>query len=154
MSICWIAVIFYFSSQSYYEQTIIPQLQSWLPAKELRERVPDLVISYDHVYVNAKKNPYGFIEFIFRKLSHLFVYAVLGCFFMLLFRFRIAKNWLSILFTLVLCMVVAGLDEVNQLDAVKRTPSIVDVGIDAAGAMIGVMVALLVQRIYARNKRE
>jgi VanZ family protein len=76
-----------------------------------------------------------FYDFLFKKLAHMFVYAVL---FLLLFRAVNAdnqgvKNWkVPILLTLM----YACLDEFHQVFTPNRHPSPVDIGYDMLGASV------------------
>lgn len=76
-----------------------------------------------------------FYDFIFKKLAHMFVYAVL---FFLLFRAVNAenpgvKNWkVPILLTLM----YACLDEFHQVFTPNRRPSPIDIGYDMLGASV------------------
>jgi VanZ family protein len=83
------------------------------------------------------------IHFIVRKCAHLSEYAILA---LLLFRAAICvtnrKRSLSILYASVWigCLVVATLDEFHQTFVASRGPSIRDIMIDSAGAIVGLLI--------------
>jgi VanZ family protein len=145
-ALVWIAVIFHFSSQPYQEQTIIPELRSKLSEEQVRERMPDITIHYLHSEINAKQQPFHFLEFLFRKSAHLFVYGMLGALLFLALRpFQLRALGRGVI-VLEIGAVVAVLDEINQSRSLFRTGVPQDVLIDLAGVVLGMFVAGVVGR--------
>lgn len=81
-------------------------------------------------------------EFSIRKLAHFSEYALLGFFFYVFFRTFDKKVWMTLLFTLAVCVPYAMLDEWHQSFVPGRGPGVVDVLIDSLGAFCGALVAL------------
>jgi len=84
----------------------------------------------------------GMADYIFKKLSHMTVYA--GFYFLLhravnMDNKSIKTNWYA---PFILTFLYASSDEIHQIFTPKRTPSPIDVGFD----MIGASIAFL--RIY------
>jgi VanZ family protein len=78
----------------------------------------------------------SFYDFIFKKLSHIFVYGVL---YFLIYRGlgfqkmdKKQRWWVAFLF----CAFYASMDEVHQWFTPNRSPTIRDVGYDLLGASI------------------
>lgn len=153
----WIAVIFMFSSQSYQKQSIQPLLHRALSAQTAERVLPKVDFSYDHRNYSSGENPFGLIEFLFRKGAHLFVYAMLAVLtatMLNVFRIRGAS---LVLLPLLLAAVVAVLDEFNQRYSANRTPAYQDVIVDLTGASAGLLlffgIRLLVRRYKSPSRR-
>lgn len=77
------------------------------------------------------------LDFIFKKLAHIFVYAVL---YILYYRAinekRKQKEWLL---PLVLTIAYAISDEIHQTFVASRTPTLRDVGFDTLGAVVAML---------------
>ncbi|WP_164545779.1 VanZ family protein [Paenibacillus albus] len=150
----WVALILHFSSQSYQAQTIKPFLQQHFNENHVRAALPDITIHYNHGVTSAKLDPYGFIEFIFRKSAHLFVYGMLA---IVLYVTLIPLRWKAVyrfFGALVALVVVASFDEWNQLSSVQRTGTYRDVIVDLAGGTIFLLLALTLGRgiSYIRSR--
>ena len=76
-----------------------------------------------------------------RKVIHATVYFVLAFFIMIIFSILFEHNnyLLSVLISLILCIIFAGTDEFHQTFVNGRTGQLLDVIIDSAGAVIGIM---------------
>lgn len=148
----WIGLIFYFSSQPYKEQSIQPLLERSVSLEKAKEVLPDVTVHYRNISIAAHKEPYQFIEFFFRKGSHMFVYgmlAVLG--FAALYLY---KQHLLVKLYIVLCLVasIAMLDEWNQGRSNGRTSAVQDVGIDLTGSVIALGLAVVWYLIRKRKE--
>ncbi|SFE77798.1 VanZ like family protein [Paenibacillus algorifonticola] len=140
----WILFVFHLSSQSFDQQTIRPKLQAWIGQEQLIRILPDLSITYLGKTIEAKANPYHFVEFIFRKSAHLFVYAMLGAIWFMLLRVVMKGRLLApAMLSLLAAVSLAALDERNQLTSLNRTGNRMDVVVDFTGACIGIAVCLL-----------
>jgi VanZ family protein len=90
------------------------------------------------------------VDFVVRKAGHMFVFGVLALLFLRALQasgIRPAMAW-SLLFT----VAYAVTDELHQAFTQGRHPSPVDVGIDAAGALIALTALALLLR--ARRPRQ
>lgn len=83
------------------------------------------------------------MEFFIRKLAHFSEYALLGFMCCVFFRTFKQKMWLTTLFSLLLSISYAALDEWHQSFVPGRGPGVGDVLIDSSGAICGVLAALL-----------
>ncbi|WP_168735925.1 VanZ family protein [Cohnella fermenti] len=144
--------IFAFSNQPYRVQTIQPLLQRTLSIETVEKVLPALDIRYDGHEYRRDVNPFGLIEFLFRKGAHLFVYASLAASAALvLSMFRLRPVRVAAL-SLLAVLIVATLDEWNQQFSSARTPAYQDVFVDLTGGAIGLMAGYGVWRLVRRRR--
>jgi VanZ family protein len=91
------------------------------------------------------------LDFIVRKIGHMGVFGILA---LLIWRALVMttawrRPWA---WAIVLAVVYAASDELHQAVVVRRHASVVDVGIDAAGALIAVSLAWLVRSRRSRAR--
>jgi VanZ family protein len=153
--ICWIFFIFTLSSESYNQQSIKPTLNKWVAKEQLAESLPNTSITYRGDTVVAKEDPYGFVEFFFRKGAHVFMYAVLAAALYMLIRALMGRRQmvLPVIMSLILTAGTAALDERNQLSSVGRTGNPTDVIVDSTGACIGIIVCITISYFLDRRRR-
>nr|WP_238358067.1 VanZ family protein [Cohnella zeiphila] len=148
-----IAAIFAFSSQSYQAQNIQPFLKHAL-SKETAERIiPNLNIRYDGKSYQRDVNPFGLIEFLFRKGAHLFVYGSLASAAALVLRTFRARESVAVSLSLLAVLIVASLDEWNQRYSSERTPTVQDIFVDLIGGLIGLAICYAISRLFRRARR-
>ena len=89
-------------------------------------------------------------DFVVRKLGHMAVFGILA---LLLWRaLATTTSWRRPwAWGLVLAILYAATDEWHQAFVETRHPSLLDVGIDAAGALIGVAAVLIVRILRSRR---
>ncbi|WP_424768667.1 VanZ family protein [Paenibacillus sp. sgz302251] len=152
----WITLVFIFSSQTYEQQSIRPLLENRFNYQQLVQWLPNVTIRYGDSVVNSHNRPYSFIEFLFRKGAHLFIYAVFAAiFFMFIRSLNPRRLFRAIGATLVVVLAVSALDEWNQLGSAHRTGSITDIWLDFTGGSIGVLFCLaLLGLIKLHRKRK
>jgi len=93
------------------------------------------------------------LEFVFRKSSHLFMYAVLGLLFCITLYNWIHKLFSSILISVYMTGIIALLDEYNQYFNPDRTGRVQDVLLDLVGASLGIILYLSYNIYRARRSR-
>ncbi len=147
------ALIFYFSSQTYQEQSVVPLLRELLPGKPGEEMLSNLQISYwDTVISIETRGYYHFIEFLIRKFAHLFLF---GCLAVATFRvfmfFRPKRIWPVVTWVLIFTGVYAAIDEYHQYLTGGRTPLLNDVMLDLTGAVMALMIYV---PLFIWRKRE
>ena len=99
---------------------------------------------------NLRFSPDNAVDFVVRKSGHMFVFGVLA---VLLWRAidrvgpraRFAGSW-------ALAASYAATDEFHQSFTAGRHPSAEDVGIDATGALIGLIVLAVGLRLIGRRR--
>lgn len=150
----WLGLIFILSSQPYQEQSLKPLLNQQFSQDKLQEMLPDVSFPYRSNIISAKKDPVHFIEFVFRKGAHLFMYAmlaVLASIALLPYRMPLMAKGC---FTLAAIGMTAILDEWNQLHRAERTGAVQDVFIDLSGGLIGLLLVSLVYLRLRASRRE
>ncbi|MGF9935136.1 VanZ family protein [Paenibacillus ehimensis] len=149
----WTLLIFHFSSQSYHEQSIQPILHKWFTKEGMLSVVPEMTIHYHHSTIEARKQPFEFVEFLFRKGSHLFMYAMLAvCAFFALVQTR-WKLGFKILLAIVYVIGIASADEWNQAGSVERTSAMQDIVLDSIGGFLGLVVLILGMAVFCKIRR-
>ncbi len=128
-------------------------MKAHIEKSQLQQIVPDVTVRYNHSVIHAKEDPYRFVEFLFRKGAHLFMYFMLGLLAHLLLVPWIRTLMLRVPGALLIVAVFASLDEWNQSFTGDRTPTPLDVMVDISGAVIGQVLLLVVIAIYRRLKR-
>jgi VanZ family protein len=95
------------------------------------------------------------IHMVIRKCAHLSEYAVLAFLFWRALRGSAIRAKMSMLFGTVLlgCAVVAASDEFHQSFVKSRTPSVRDVLLDVAGALIGLLIGVSFAHRRAKKTR-
>ncbi|MDQ8739294.1 VanZ family protein [Paenibacillus sp. LHD-38] len=153
----WLSLLFMFSSQSYDEQSIQPFLLTHFNYHQLKSWLPDMTITYRTSVIQSQVDPFRFIEFLFRKGAHLFVYATLAALLFMFLRSLTRGRWfLSIIITLLIAIAVPAMDEWNQLGSNERTGNATDVVLDFAGGCAGLLVCLCILgiiKLLRRNRR-
>lgn len=148
----WAAFILFMSTRSYQQQTIRPLLIKISEHINFDIPLPNVKVHYAGNDYVLKTNPYGFIEFTFRKSAHVFVYAVLT----LLAHYVIRKKWGRTLYSyflpLVMVVIIASIDETLQKFSSERTSSPYDVLLDFTGGCIALLLAIIAQKIFSRRR--
>ncbi|MBO0863239.1 MAG: VanZ family protein [Chloracidobacterium sp.] len=107
------------------------------------------------IYPDISHELFDSIHFYIRKSAHFTVYAILA---LLLFRaFRAGSGalwrWRWALYSLLIVMLYALLDEYHQTFTRHRTPSIYDSLIDTSGAMAALVLLWLIRHRTASTRR-
>ncbi|MFD2328433.1 VanZ family protein [Cohnella sp. GCM10020058] len=158
-AVACLALIFFFSSQTYGEQTIIPLLRRHISEYRLSGLLPDVSFRYGHSLVSAKQAPYQFIEFMFRKGAHVFWYAMLcGSLYVALKSLPrlVPRAFLRLGMASAFVGAAACLDEWNQARVAGRTGQPIDVLLDVVGGLlvtaIGLAAASSIKAVRLRNR--
>ena len=90
------------------------------------------------------------IESIIRKIAHFSIYTVVGILLMILFKtYNIGEmNGLSA--SLIIGVIYASFDEIHQCFIPGRGPQVTDIVIDSMGVLFGILLVLLIQKIYKK----
>ena len=142
--------LFVSSSQTYEEQSLIPQLREWLPNQPLEEPLSKLEIPYwGRIISIEERGYYNFVEFLIRKGAHVVSFGALAAaiyWVLPKFRFRIIAAF-------GLTVTCAFLDEFHQSLTGGRTPTMHDVALDSAGAAIALTIIWLVKKRKHPSKK-
>ena len=139
--------LFISSSQTYEQQTIVPQLERLFPNEPFKEPLSKLEIPYWGITVSVEERGYYyFLEFLARKSAHFFTFGALAAvLYWLLPKWKI-RFFLALLFT----FFAASADEFHQSLTGGRTATWEDVVLDMSGAVI---FLLIIQLVVSRRSR-
>lgn len=150
----WTALVFFFSSQPYSQQNIQPYLHRLLRGRDFVPWLPDISFTYGNKIIDARRMPFVFLEFVFRKGAHLFMYAILAAIVFLLVRAlnkkRLVLPFIAALFSV---GVIASADEWNQLQQIHRSGSLIDIGLDLVGGLLGLLTVLSLIGLRSLRRR-
>ena len=139
--ICWLGVIFYFSSMDTYESNG--------DSKEVVSVVVDkaIDISNSSINDNKKEDIVNVLNLHIRKFAHFSLYFILSILFMSFFiSFNKFNLKTIILISILLCFIYAITDEFHQTFITGRTGQFSDVIIDTIGASVGSIIYSIVYR--------
>lgn len=142
-------ILFFSSSQTYEQQSLIPTLERWLPEKPFESLLSKLEIPYWGITVSVEERGYYyFVEFLLRKSAHFFFFGFIAAsIYIALSKF---KNRLWIATFLTLC--IAFGDEYHQSLTGGRTPSLQDVALDMAGALTALLIIYCFTKRFEKKK--
>lgn len=126
----------------------MPILREHISHERAVSVVPDLKFRYGKSVIQAKKSPYVFMEFVFRKSAHLFVYGVLAGLAGLGLRGIGRTGWRMMFGSLFIVGCAAVADEWNQLHHAGRTGAVQDIVVDMAGGLCGIFLFVLIHRLW------
>jgi VanZ family protein len=110
----------------------------------------------DFFRIDVASRTFLILHFSFRKLGHITEYAILSCLIYISLHGGRQLAWHTR--TAIWCVLAAGLysltDEFHQLFVPGRTGSLMDCGIDAAGASLGMLVIYGTERFFPGEKQE
>ena len=85
---------------------------------------------------------------IIRKGAHLSIYTLVGILIMsFISTYKIHLKY-KFLISILVGLVYAGLDEIHQSFIPGRTASIIDVGIDTSGVLLGIILVVVIISVY------
>lgn len=148
LPVCWMGVIFYSSGQPYEKQDIKPFLSGEMDLSFLEPLLEWISFTYHHSVISIETlGIAGFIEFFIRKGAHVTVFLLLLC----LFYIALKKAWtfplkVTLLFSFLLTVAYAILDELHQGLTANRTPYIGDVFLDSFGALLAIVLILVIHK--------
>lgn len=147
LTILWMLVIFLYSAKTADESTE--------QSLAVGMRVGSIIHADFETWSDTAKVEFAqIIDKPIRKMAHMAEYAILGALLMwtvMSWRESTRKSWLI---AWLLAVVYACTDEVHQLFVPGRYGSVIDVGIDSVGALIGVLVGSVVWNfIVAKNRK-
>ncbi len=120
------------SGQTYEQQSIVPDLEKWLPSKPLESLLSYLEVPYWGIKVSiAERGYHAFVEFLIRKSAHFFTYGLMA-----IAIYAVLPKWnFRILTATFITFLVAVTDEIHQSLTAGRTASLQDVMLDMMGAL-------------------
>lgn len=148
----WAVFILYMSTRSYQQQSIRPMLTSISHHLQINFTLPNINIHYANQIYSLQNNPYGFVEFVFRKCAHVFVYGILTLLGHLLFRKVWRGSLLSYILPLGLILIIASVDETIQKYSENRTSSPYDVLLDFSGGCLALLITIFLRWLLQKRR--
>ena len=146
-----IGVLFFSSGQTYEQQSLIPNLEEWLPSKPLESQLEKLQIPYWGKIISVEERGYyPFVEFLLRKAAHFFTFGLLA----IAVYNVLPKIRYRTLVALFLTLALAIGDEYHQSLTGGRTPSSHDVLLDMSGAFTFLIVYLIIHLRLGTGKQK
>ncbi|MFJ7913664.1 MULTISPECIES: VanZ family protein [unclassified Lysinibacillus] len=137
------------SSMTYEQQSIIPELEQVLANKPFEKQLSVFKIPYWDTVVSVEERGYfKFVEFLIRKLTH---FVGFGCIALGIY-FAWGKRRFAAGVAIAGTALIAMLDEMRQSFTPERMMSGQDVMLDTAGAIVFVGMAVLVRKIFNRQR--
>ncbi|MGG0848183.1 VanZ family protein [Peribacillus simplex] len=144
--ILWAMLIFFFSTQTYEEQSVTPFLAQF-NTPYWYDKLSGISFMYGGVEVSAHiAGVSGFVEFFIRKGAHLFIFFVFGLLTLGVWRSFVRNPILSFSGALVCVLFYASADELHQKLTGGRTPLWQDVMLDTFGGLLGISCFLFFYR--------
>ncbi len=146
LALLWMFVIFLFSAKNADESTE--------QSLAVGMRVGSILHADFETWSNEARIEFAeIVDKPIRKMAHMAEYALLGVLLVgaAVPAWDISKKYLF--WAWLIATVYACSDEVHQLFVPGRYGSVIDVGIDAIGAFVGVVVGSMVLKLSRRNKK-
>lgn len=127
--ILWLCFIFYNSNQNGVEST-----------KESDGVIINIVSTFTNIKKDSKemKNVVNKLSFFVRKSAHFIEYLILGGLIInVLYLFNVPRY---LVISIILSIIFASIDEINQLHIADRSGEITDIILDTIGALSGVTI--------------
>lgn len=149
-------ILFYSSSMTYKQQTSVPFLEKYLSRKPMSDTLKSISFNYGGKTQSIENDGYyHFVEFFIRKGAHFGIYMILGIFLCLaLYVYFKNNNFLRIFIPWMTATGLAAFDEFHQGMTGGRTPAVVDVILDSAGALTGALMIVLILYLVSRYKEK
>ena len=130
-----IGAIVYFSRQPFAQQDLSPLIRSNQQIITFVKEQPQVKFYYHHRLIDSHADTVAFIQFIIRKTVHFLLYGALGISLLIALTQErpTFRNWL---WAGIFVLLIAGGDELNQLQMQQRTGCIPDVILDGSGFVI------------------
>lgn len=137
-------IIFGFSSQDGEESGGISQ--------KVTSFILEKSNTYNELETTKKEEVFAKTEKIIRKIAHFSIYTLVGFLLMALAStFKLKENN-RFLISLFLGIIYAISDEIHQSFIPGRSPLLTDVFLDTLGVLLGILVIMLIIKIYQKYK--
>ena len=127
-------------------------------SKGLSSEVTRIILERSSKYKDLdnkeKQQVFNKTNAIIRKIAHFSIYAVMGTLLMgIMLRTQIKEKW-RISITLGAGIIYAIFDEIHQAFSPGRTPKITDIYIDMLGVILGILIVLIISKLYKIKTRK
>ncbi len=127
--VLWICCIFILSTEAF--------------SSDNTSRILERLLRFLSPHINTRD--IDIIHFFVRKAAHMTEYCIMSLLLFHSFRntFNLQGHWRWVLYSMITIIVIAATDELHQMFVISRTSSVIDVGIDIAGGMLGQVICLV-----------
>lgn len=145
-----------FSNQEFERQDLSGRITKLPVLIDAVRQLPHLGFDYygNGVYIDNRIDPVGFVQFIVRKLGHLFLYGCLSLGLLISQRKEGKISLRRFCLSAFLVLLVAGMDEFNQRFVMGRSGSVKDIGIDMTAFLLVFVAIFLKEREGRATKNE
>lgn len=148
MLICWMFIIFWFSNQPATESSEISGTISYRLVEDT-----DDIFNWGLTAEQIRKIA-GNIEYPIRKAAHMTEYAIFSIFVMIALIVDGIKGVRIPVISAVIAIAFAATDEFHQTFVPGRYGCVLDVLIDAAGSIIGLIIVYIIYKNMCKHKGE
>ncbi|WP_270406259.1 VanZ family protein [Paenibacillus timonensis] len=154
-AIAMMAILFGFSSQSYQEQSLVPEIEKNTSDQSIADWFGGIRFSYGDYEISVDSvGGASFIEFFIRKAAHFGSYALLAA----LLVYALSGNaWATgrrrYVYAILIAFLYACTDELHQSFTPGRTAMVQDVVLDTIGAACGASFTILLNRWRGAGRR-
>lgn len=153
-SIALMILIFLLSSQSYREQTLVPNIEKNTSEQSIADFFGGIRFSYGGHEISVESlGGASFVEFFIRKAAHLGSYALLAALLVYALSGGSTSNRRNLIYAILIAFLYACTDELHQSFTPGRTAMVQDVLLDTVGASCGAAAAMWWSRML-RNRRQ
>ncbi len=144
--------LFFFSSMSYEQQTIVPMLKERLKNQPFYDLLSKIELTYWGRTISVEtRGYYYFVEFLIRKGIHIISFGCISIIFYIFYRKFKLK--FALLYAVVTTFVIAALDEFRQSFVPGRTGVFDDVLLDTSGAILFVFLFKITLSLVRKIRR-
>lgn len=158
-------IVFLSSSQSYQEQTLVPNIEKNTSEQWIADFFGEISFNYGGHEISVESvGGASFIEFFIRKAAHFFCYALLAALFIFALMGRKREDNIRsfsgrklsalLLYAILLSFLYACSDELHQSLIPGRTAMVEDVLLDTSGAICGGIFTILLIRWRSSRRLE
>ncbi len=145
-AISLMGLIYYFSAQTYAEQSLIPWIEKYLSFPFIYRMIEGLEVNYGGQTLSIQTIGYAaFIEFFIRKSLHFLAFACLGFFWYRALTGQVKSVGLKITLALLITIGYASFDEFHQSFQEGRSALVDDLFLDSFGGLAGILIGRLSQ---------
>lgn len=154
-AIAMMMILFAFSSQSYQEQSLVPDIEKNTSNQSIADWFGGIRFSYGGHEISVESvGGASFVEFFIRKAAHFGSYALLAA---LLVYALSGNTWANsgrrYFYAILIAFLYACTDELHQSFTPGRTAMVQDVVLDTIGAACGVAFTILLNRWRGVGRR-
>ena len=142
LTIIWIGIIFSFSLQVAEKSTVVSDSVGEL----ILEKAPSNLVSESTAWTETERDRF---HAVVRKCAHFIEFFILGMFMILTMNQTKVTRVMRI--SLVLCVVVAAMDETLQLFVPGRAGLLTDVLLDSFGSFIGILLCVFLMKVRKKH---